>query len=224
MDIVQYGPLKRRSTLAEAFEQMNRIGMRPATVIDVGVAMGTPELYTAFPESRFLLVDPLREWESTITELASSMGAAYERVAASDSPGSMLIRVPDSPSHATFYAKDDSGDDRDWTEYEVETARLDDLVERNGLSGPYLLKVDVEGAELEVLRGAPSVLRETLSVTLEVTLFDVFEGGAGFAEVVAFMAERDFVLYDVVGGFCRAADRALYQLDLVFLPRDSTFR
>jgi hypothetical protein len=109
-------------------------------------------------------------------------------------------------------------------EREVPKARLDDLVSNHALEPPYILKVDVEGAELDVLQGAPEVLANSLAVALEVTLIDVFEGGASFAEVVAFMAEREFVIYDVVGGFCRMSDAALYQLDLVFVPKDSRHR
>jgi FkbM family methyltransferase len=224
IDLVQYNPLKRRMTLEEAFQQLHRLGMRPVTVIDVGVAEGTPELYAAFPDAGYLLVDPLEAWAPVGRALADSLGGVYEQVGAAASAGTRRIRVPETGSHATFYEKDNSANNRDWVEQEITTARLDDLVQKHSLEGPYLLKVDVEGAELEVLRGADEVVGNALAITVEVTLFDVFAGGASFAEVIAFMAERGFVLYDVVGGFCRASDRALYQLDVVFLPEPSPFR
>jgi FkbM family methyltransferase len=193
-------------------------------VIDVGVAYGTPELYASFPDAAFLLVEPLREWEPTLRELAGKLGGRYELVAAASVPGTVRIRVPEVSGHSTIYPKDDSGLDRGWVEREVPKARLDDLVSNHALESPYILKVDVEGAELDVLQGAPEVLANSLAVALEVTLMDVFEGGASFAEVVAFMAEREFVIYDVVGGFCRMGDAALYQLDLVFVPKNSRHR
>jgi len=224
LDVVGYSPLKRRSTLEEGFQQLHHVGMRPATVIDIGVADGTPELYETFPEAAYLLVDPLEQWAPVVREIAATLGGIYERVAAAGSAGTRRIRIPESRAHATFYEKDDSAGNRDWVQQEIITARLDDLVRKHALAAPYLVKVDVEGAELEVLRGARETLESALAVVLEVTLFDVFAGGATFAEVVAFMAERGFVVYDVVGGFCRASDRALYQLDLVFLPAASPFR
>jgi FkbM family methyltransferase len=223
-DLIRYSELRRRTTLAEAFQQLNRVNVRPATVIDVGVAYGTPELYASFPDAAFLLVEPLREWEPNLRELAGKLGGRYELVAAASVPGTVRIRVPEVSGHSTIYPKDGSGLDHGWVEREVPKARLDDLVSNHALEPPYILKVDVEGAELDVLQGAPEVLANSLAVALEVTLIDVFEGGASFAEVVAFMAERGFVIYDVVGGFCRMSDAALYQLDLVFVPKDSRHR
>jgi hypothetical protein len=47
------------------------------------------------------------------------------------------------------------------------TSRLDTLVERHGLTPPGLLKIDVEGAEAAVLRGAPRVLEGRPSLVIE---------------------------------------------------------
>ena len=44
----------------------------------------------------------------------------------------------------------------------------DDLVDRFGLAAPDHLKVDVDGAEIEILQGAETVLRKVRSVIMEV--------------------------------------------------------
>ena len=51
----------RRATQAGAFEQLKRLGFDPRTVIDVGVAHGTPALYQTFPDARHLLIEPVEE-------------------------------------------------------------------------------------------------------------------------------------------------------------------
>jgi 16S rRNA G527 N7-methylase RsmG len=38
---------------------------QPKTVIDVGVGRGTPWLYQAYPTAKFILVEPLRDHESS---------------------------------------------------------------------------------------------------------------------------------------------------------------
>lgn len=40
---------------------LDRYGLRPATVFDIGVAYGTYELYRAFPDAHYHLIVPTRE-------------------------------------------------------------------------------------------------------------------------------------------------------------------
>ena len=101
---------------------------------------------------------------------------------------------------------------------------LDEICETLGCRAPYLLKVDVQGAELDVLRGAETVLTETELVILEVVLFDFFEGGSRFAEIVAYMAEHGFAAYDLMDPAYRPLDGAMSQIDIAFARADGVLR
>ena len=52
-----------RTSMYGVIDQFIKLGFQPGTVIDVGVAYGTFELYEKFPETNFLLVEPLIEYE-----------------------------------------------------------------------------------------------------------------------------------------------------------------
>src|ERR1700687_4549123 len=100
---------------------------------------------------------------------------------------------------------------------------LDNLISEAS-HGPYMLKLDVQGFELEVLRGADRVLKNTEVCLLEVALMEYNHGAPLLAEVVAFMASRGFVVYDISGMFRRESDNALYMVDLMFAHKDSALR
>jgi FkbM family methyltransferase len=86
-----------------------------------------------------------------------------------------------------------------------------------------LLKLDVEGHELEVLRGAPAVLCAVEVVIAESAVYDIEGGGRPtFSDLVAFMTARGFEFHDVATLNGRASDRRLQRLDVVFVRKDST--
>ncbi len=220
-DLIRY-PTRRR-TLEEAFEQLRRVGVRPATVIDVGVGQGTPELYRLFPRARFLLIEPVAEFEPKLRSIVERVEGEYALVAAASRGGSVRLRVAEDNLEASTVLDDPANKHRG-LDREVGSARIDDLVSDRGFEPPFLVKVDTQGSELDVLSGAERTLRDTEAVVLEVSLFDFFKGMPQLADVVEFMKERGFVAYDFVGGHERPLDRALAQLDVVFVSEDGICR
>ena len=106
----------------------------------------------------------------------------------------------------------------------VKAVTIDKVVADEGLEGPYLLKVDVQGAELEALDGARRVLADTELVLLEVSLFEFLRGSPQFFDVVSYMNDRGFVVYDIYGETSRPLDGALGQCDLAFVKSHGMFR
>lgn len=100
--------------------------------------------------------------------------------------------------------------------------RLDDL-ELN-LPYPLLLKLDVQGFELEVLAGAAKTLKQTEVVLAEVSLLEYNKGQPLMDEVIAYLVERDFLPFDICGGLRRSSDMALFQTDIIFARKDSELR
>jgi hypothetical protein len=106
----------------------------------------------------------------------------------------------------------------------VPVARVDALVAQRGLPGPYVLKVDVEGFELDVLAGAEAILPQTELVLLEVSLFRLNGANPQLGDVVCAMRDRGYVVYDIYNGHLRPLDGALAQVDLAFVRDDGRFR
>lgn len=77
---------------------------------------------------------------------------------------------------------------------------LDSFLTLNGMPADAfgLLNVDVQGAELRVLRGARRALESMTAVICEVSLVELYEGSALEQEIVAFLAGRGFWKIDGV--------------------------
>jgi FkbM family methyltransferase len=82
-----------------------------------------------------------------------------------------------------------------------------------------LVKVDVQGFEMEVLRGAGHHLGGAEVWIVETSLHRFHGGGALAEEVIGCMAEHGYGLYDVAGFLRRPSDGALAQVDACFARR-----
>jgi hypothetical protein len=101
---------------------------------------------------------------------------------------------------------------------------LDSIVAKRKLATPIFLKADVQGYELEVLRGANEALRDVEFILLEVSTLPYNIGAPLFADVIAFMADRRFVVYDFCHLHRRQSDDATFQVDVLFAREDSALR
>jgi FkbM family methyltransferase len=213
-----------RTTIAESYSLLHELGFRPKIVVDIGVATGTKELYTAFPESFFLLIEPLREFESDLKQILKEYKGSYVLAAAGSSAGQMTFNVHKDHLDGSSLYKETMGAVADGYEIAVPTIRIDDILRAKELKGPYLIKIDVQGAELEALEGAQKTLLESEVVVLEVSMFEFMKGAPQFFDVVLYMKNHGFVAYDIIHGWNRPLDNALGQIDIVFVKEDGRFR
>ncbi len=79
---------------------------------------------------------------------------------------------------------------------EIELDTLDNCVSTRPELSPDFLKIDVEGADLEVLRGSQQALQSTvMGLRVETAWLELRRGGPLVAEINAFLLERGFVMF-----------------------------
>lgn len=195
------------------------LGFQPKTIVDVGVADGTLELYRHFDKPYLVLIEPMIEFKASIERILTKYSGESHFVAVGSSEGYVEFGV--GPNAADFHNAKPIIDGAA-TMRKVPTARLDTLVQH--LSGPILLKIDVEGFELDVIDGAPNVLRGVEVAILETRLFDIFGGTPTFNQVCARMAAEGFEVHDIIDMIARPLDGALVLCDIVFVRQDSILR
>ena len=135
------------------------------TAIDVGASVGlftVPLARAVGPAGRVVAIEPDSE---NIARLEANLhlnrlqNVLVERVAAGDGDGEIELHMANDPAfHSTVavHAGREVGH-----ALRVPVARLDTIWMRLGRPAVSAIKIDVEGAELAVLRGAETLLRET---------------------------------------------------------------
>jgi FkbM family methyltransferase len=206
--------LKRLVPLLAGWEpdRLRGHGVVPATVIDVGVAAGTPELYEAFPHAYFVLVEPLREFEQSLRRIVGEYAGEYHLVAAGPREGRAELRLDASPALSSLLDPAEQrtgGEPRD-----VPITTLDSLSHSQGWRGPFGIKIDVEGYERHVIEGATELLADTDFVIIESSVNARFEGGVRVDALIALMREHGFTVADILSA---GSGRLGAQADVLFV-------
>jgi len=195
-------------------------GFRPRRAVDVGACQGdwTRLWHRAFPDCWVLMVEPQPRHYDTLARMLAQDGANV---------GLAPVLVgPPSMGHAEFHVLDDgaggtgssvlpelSGVPRKSLQLPVVT--LDSVLDAHGGGTVDFLKLDVQGFELEVLKGATRTLASVPHVLLEVSLVNYNAGAPLLHEVVGWMVERQFHVREILDT-SRARDGQLVQVDLLF--------
>jgi FkbM family methyltransferase len=201
-----------------ALLRLRSLGFAPAVVYDIGAYRGgwTRLAGEVFPPARFVLFEANRDHAA---ELAAS-GCRHVIAALGDKDGgTRAFHVPrqGDVTGASLYVENTAHyADANLQVREVEVVRLDTLVARETLPPPDLIKVDVQGAELEVLAGASETLRTVGALIVEVSFVDYNKGGPLVAEVIAAVDRLGFKCADLCEVH-RSGRNFVLQLDLLLV-------
>jgi FkbM family methyltransferase len=186
-------------------------------VIDVGILYSTPELIRAFPHQKHVLIEPVQAFNDTIRENYAGMDFELLNIAMSNSKGKLNLELrnhlPDSAHGRKFGVTASNlvfdGHQKEGVKYvEVETDTLDNVCSR--YQGPFLVKIDVDGAEIEILNGADKCLGDVYWIVIESWLSRI-------GEITRILNGKGFDLWDIVDlAYMRGQ---LSQVDLVFVNK-----
>jgi FkbM family methyltransferase len=180
------------STLYGLFKK----GIRYSTVVDLGCADGSFYLTHAalgvFADSIVVNVDANPLYESSLKAIKDVVGGHYLIAAVTDRSGEVEMTTSVHPYWNSLCAEDHPYWDavrhlhrNKHGSMKVPAITLDDVVRKFDLKPPFLLKLDVQGSEVEALRGGSEMLEHTGVVICE-TAIGEFEAvnrtlvGAGF--------------------------------------------
>jgi len=195
-------------------------------VLDVGAAKGVyaSQLRLTGYEGRIVSFEPLSKpfgrlvktaaddpgWECIQAALGTTDGTSTINVAG-NSDSSSFLQIGDRHLEAapqSAYVKEET----------VEIKRLDSIWDQIVRPDDRVyLKLDVQGFELEVLRGAEGALPKVAAVQAELSLVPVYEGGPVFREVFDYLEGHGFRLVGLEPGFEDHETGELLQADGTFV-------
>lgn len=192
------------------------------TVLDVGGHHGQFTLFALerFPSAQLITFEPQAEGARLIaTVTAGESRVRIENYALGAEPGEAELNISKRSDSSSLLpigrgqVEAFPGTEAAATEtIEVET--LDNLLPE-APQRPALLKIDVQGFELGVLRGAQRTLDSIDEIFVECSFVELYEGQPLIGEIVEHLAARGFALVGVFGVSYDSTGRCL-QTDCLF--------
>lgn len=190
--------------------------INPDSVLDIGSNAGHwyQESKTHWPDARFMMIEGNPE--------------CYDMLSASGGRFRMAL-LSDTEKDVTFYTRKGApactgaSYNRELTQFyegdnavpnTIATRKLDDILDGETFE---LIKIDVQGAEIDVMRGGLNTLAAAEAVILEVSIVEYNQGSPMADEVDAFMKSIGFVNHVDLGEIVHPISREHIQTDRLYL-------
>lgn len=208
-----------------SLERLKAQGFNPNFIFDVGAYRGdfARECLRIWPDTRIACFEPQRHKKDELEKLRRIsknkvtvhpylLGASIQKemvLNEAETASSVLVEYEN-----TILPK---------AVYPMKTIDSVVLSEFEGRS-PDFIKIDVQGYELEVLKGANNTLQNVKALLIEVNFLDIHVNVPLHASITSWLNDRGFVAFDVCGLTRRPLDHALWQVDIIFVRDSSPLR
>ena len=209
------------------FNPVSLLDLNPLSVLDIGAYSGdwTRAFKEVFPQAKVLMVEAQAQKETELAKVKMDLPGTDYVIALlgqeeRDSVPFYLMKTPSGSTGSSIYEEQTSFDRE---KQNLPMTTLDRLVQDRKEGPCIFIKLDIQGAELDVLDGAPQVLAGTEFVFMEVAVLEYNKGAPLFAETVERMAQKGFVVFDVFEQH-RLFGNILFQIDVLFVREGSRFQ
>jgi FkbM family methyltransferase len=210
--------LQHSILIGDSLLRLKRHRLPIQSFISIGAGSGADSAYihgTLCSEAQLLLIEAQDTHKDQLETLCAK-NPAFRYIlcaaAAEDGTVSFLASAP------TGGAVSEAG-----TGVTLPSRSVDSLVKEKALSGPYFLKFDTHGVEVEILSGAKETLRNTQLIMMECYNFKLnFVNGKNltFYEMCNFLEAQGFRCVDISDPLFRPNDLVFWQAQFYFIRSD----
>jgi FkbM family methyltransferase len=198
--------------------RLSSLGFKPKVIYDIGAFYGywTKATRKIFPDAQYVLFEANAENERKLRD----SGERYLIAAlANDEHAQKTFYLPKSAvgTGASLYREQSehyAGDNL--RTVSVTTRRLDPLAAEHKLPPPNLIKLDVQGAELDVLAGAGDLLSHAAVLIAEMSLLAHNQAAPLIADVIGGIDRLGFHCADICD-VLKARNGSVLQVDMLFV-------
>jgi len=219
------GSINSHAHTAPFFSCLKGLGYEPKHIVDVGANRGnwTRTALKYFPECRYTLFEPQEKMRDEVADLLIHDRIVFHSMGAGPVNSTLKLTQHERDDSHTFALSSEQAQNLGYPQIDVPVVALDDFFQNKGLPKIDILKIDAEGWDLEVLKGAQKTATQADIVLMEASVLNpVFPNTV--EEVVGAMSRLGFALFDITDLNRTVKDNALWLVELAFVKREGFFK
>lgn len=205
-----------------------RQGIGPGAIIDVGASTGmfSKTARYLWPDAKIYSFEPLAISYRKLQRLADKMSNidifnfALGAKAESGTINQSSYEYSSSILEMSNLHKEAFPHSAESTTQAISIHTLDEIFGGKPIVRPLLLKLDVQGFELNVLKGGADLLARVDHILIELSLEELYRGQPLFDEVYCFLHQKGFELIDILELLRNPNTYELLQVDALFKRKD----
>lgn len=205
---------------------LQQLGVK--SVLDVGANVGhwAKACRLAMPELLINSFEPIPECQNAIRRrMANDSKFNIFPFALGRARGELKLHVHSHTASSSLLVeteafRDVSNGSTSIQDLSVKVETLDNLAREHHWSGQYLLKLDVQGYELEVLLGAAELLPEVALIIVETSFLSLYQKQSVFGDIHTHLLKAGFSYFGAAESVLRLSNGLEVQQDSLFIRND----
>ena len=206
------------------FDCLTRLKFNPKHIVDIGANKGnwTRTALRFFPDATFTMFEPQKNLAPFCQDLLNNSKVQLHHLGVGPVNGLMKLTDHERDDSFSFALSEEEAARQGRKQLDAPVVKLDDFLVLQGLRPPDMLKIDAEGWDLEVLKGAEFSVSRADIVLLEAAVMNKFFPNR-LSQVIAEMDKRGFVVFDITALNRTARDNALWLVEIAFVKAGGLF-
>jgi FkbM family methyltransferase len=198
------------------------MGFTPHHIVDVGANHGTwtREALRYFPDAYYTLLEPQNWLKKSFQDiLDANSKVQYYPVGAGELEGSFPFTIVDRDDSCSFSYSQEEAKASGFEQIEIPVVTLNNLLANSELPVPDIIKIDAEGLDIDVLKGASTFFGKTEIFMVEAGVVNKSFDNS-FLKLINFMDENNYRLFEITDLNRPFQPQVLWLVELVFVKKN----
>lgn len=206
------------------YSTLKQFGFVPKHIVDIGANHGTwtREALRHFPNAYYTLVEPQYWMEASIKDvLDSNPKVKFHPYGAGEQEGSFQFTILDRDDSCSFKYSEEEAKAKGYKQLTLPVITLNGLLKDSTLPTPDIIKIDAEGLDIAVLKGASDFFGKTEVFMVEAGVVNKSFDNS-FLQIINFMDEKGYRLFEITDLNRPYQPKVLWLVELVFVLKNGT--